>query len=71
MPCPELACIKAPFSDGHRKHADGFPAFSICGPPKIDFGGELVSGVASGSLMGRQDHYWGQLVCKPCSRAIA
>jgi len=44
IPGLDLACVKAPFSDGQRKDADGARSSEHMWLSDIDFDGELVSG---------------------------
>ena len=45
IPGLDLACVKAPFSDGQKKRADGVPSTEHMWLSDSDFDGESVSGV--------------------------
>src|SRR5713226_5723933 len=46
VPALDLACVKAPFSDGERgTHAQGNPAVEQMWLGEVDFDGQCVSGV--------------------------
>jgi uncharacterized protein YegJ (DUF2314 family) len=45
IPGLDLACVKASFSDGQKKRADGAPSTEHMWLSEIDFDGEFVSGV--------------------------
>jgi uncharacterized protein YegJ (DUF2314 family) len=44
VPGLDLACVKAPFSDGQGKHADAAPSTEHMWLSDIDFDGELITG---------------------------